>query len=753
MPRESRAVRARLQAVVYRYHVPGPLPAQAVQEIRRAHVLRNAITEVYRQTDEAVAGIYAGVPGVATAAAAKDAAAEQVKELRDQVSARKAADRTRTPDPELAAKLKEARAGLTAARGELRTAKDHARDVVRPAVQEAAAAAEAKIKALYPAATGGSLFAGDPLLPPGSEGALYWATWNMVRDQQNTAHQRVLDARAHRRPAELRFRRWDGTGTVTAQLQRALQAKTGGSAVITFTAASPEDLTEVPVAWQVAGDGCGHVSVTSRCTRDEETGLHTWEAVVVNEGDADADVTCAANLTPLLGAGAEVTASPDAPVPLFLGEDGVLSWEGTLKGGLPFRTRAVLGDAENGPWRNVALLLPAGAADMPSKGPYRDAPPVNPGALSEKEWAGLPYGVRSRAALRFRVGAGDAAELVMLPFRYHRPIPDDAEVTQVQLTVHRDGHHHSAALAVTVLLPGPEPRTGDRVAAVHTGWRAMEDGSLRVAVIAGAGGAPPDIRWRNERTGERQPGLVDHGTWQEVVIPAAARDLMAKARSLQGIRDRNLPGARQQVTAFLARLPDARPLVDPRGTLEMWKSPGRFREALRVMEDLGAGLPEVLELRDWARQDLHLEDWMTGNETRFRRWRKNLFATVAAWVTGGADAVVTDSWDAGRRKPGTEEEDTAQEAAGRSNAVLASPGELRGQVATAARRRGVDVRAPAVSLGGVHHGCPASPPGTLPAEDRAAGVAVTCTGCGRTLDQDLVMALAMMTAPDAAPPG
>jgi hypothetical protein len=139
-----------------------------------------------------------------------------------------------------------------------------------------------------------------------------------------------------------------------------------------------------------------------------------------------------------------------------------------------------------------------------------------------------------------------------------------------------------------------------------------------------------------------------------------------------------------------------------------------------------------------------LEDWATGNETRFLNWRTNLYRTVAAWVCAEAAAVVTDAWEAMRRRPADEEEDTRQEQAARANAVLAAPGDLRHAVTIAAQRRGAAVRRPVESLAGVHHGCPASPAGALPAEARAERVMVTCTACGRTVDQDVVMLHGML---------
>ena len=49
---------------------------------------------------------------------------------------------------------------------------------------------------------------------------LYWATYNDVFRNHKTAVQRIRRQRLEAKPATLRHHRFDGTGTITVQLQR-----------------------------------------------------------------------------------------------------------------------------------------------------------------------------------------------------------------------------------------------------------------------------------------------------------------------------------------------------------------------------------------------------------------------------------------------------------------------------------------------------------------------------------------------------
>ena len=630
-----------MAAVAYRYAVRGAVPAAVMDEIRRAHILREQITRLYMEADRRIAELHAAQPGVAEAQDAARQAAGEAGHLREQIQARKAAGRTRRPDPELASRLAVAREAASEARAALKAVKDAARRGLAGQEKAIRAAAYAGIRDLYAQAVSGQLYRDSPV-----PGALYWATFNMVAAQQRTALGQVIKRREEGQPAGLDIRRWDGTGTIAVNVRR--------------------------------------------------------------------------------------------------------------EAGAPPRTPAILADTERGPWRNVLRLLPARSA---------------------AEWAALPAAERKRAEVRFRVGAGDNATMEILPIVAHRPLPDDAEVTMMQVTVARvTSTRVKASVAFSVRLPEPGPAASGCLAAVHTGWRVLDDGAIRVAVITGAPAPPPGLGmikdagsararqkarsagirsgipgrpWAGSPAGEQESGLRDHGTWQEIVIPARVRDLDRHVRSLRSLRFRGIEPARAAIAAHLASYPASRELIDPDGTLDQWRSPRQFAWAMEVLETAGPAPGQaalLAELRAWHAQEQHLETWQAYERRRhITGWRRDLYRQVAAWLAGAASVIVLDSWSAVRTRPAADEEDTSRMAAGRANAALAAPGDLRHAVTAAAGLRGVAVRSAPRGVSGLHYGCPAGR-GELPADDRARHLIVTCRACGRQVDQDRNVLAGMMAA-------
>lgn len=100
-----------MPVVVYRYAVMGRPSDALLAEARRAHLLRNEITAIWRKADEKIAALYASAPDVAAAQEAAEAARAEVGELREQIRVRKQTHRTRRPDPELVSRLTLARGG------------------------------------------------------------------------------------------------------------------------------------------------------------------------------------------------------------------------------------------------------------------------------------------------------------------------------------------------------------------------------------------------------------------------------------------------------------------------------------------------------------------------------------------------------------------------------------------------------------------------------------------------------------------
>lgn len=633
----------------WRYEIKGDVPADVVAEIRRGHVVRNAITAVLRNADDQLVALYDGVPSVAAAQEIAEQAAEDLAVLRTRQKAHKAAGRTRTPDRELSGQIKDASAAAKLASQELKAARKTVREASPEKMKEIRDNTYADVRALYPRAVSGELFAGDPVLEDmGATGGLYWATFNLVANQQLQAFQRVIKLRMQGCAAQLSFRRWDGTALIAVQLQRE--------------------------AWK---HGCSK-------TRPWACG-------------EPAPVKCPSR-----------------------------------KAGDPLRTPAMLANPKS-KWGNIASLTDTGTTG------HRALPVYS---------------------LSMRIGSGSATRIVTLPVFLHRQLPD-CDIPMMQLTRWREGSQYKASVSVTVLGSPAPPAGGNRTVAVHHGWRVLPDGSLRVAVITGAV-SPPALHWQHKGRKvrvERQDGstvlrrgksravpvLRDHGHFAELVIPPEMRSTAAHAASLTGIRKREFNAALGRLAAFLADHPEHAQAADPDSTVSRWLSPGRLVRAAAALREMGGAEEITAMLEQWRQQDRHLDDWHGGEARRIMDWRADTYRKTAFWIGGNAGVVVLDAWDMRRVRPAAEDEDSAQEAAARANAMLAAPGTLRALIELAAKKRGISVLKAPAGAAAVHHGCG----GLLPAEERQKTLLVRCRSCGAEVDQDVNMLLAMTASAKA----
>lgn len=186
------------------------VPEVLLDELRRAHDLREDLVTMELEHEETKKQIWSAYPQVAVAEAALAAAEAEAVEAAAAVKAERVQVRSKRVSSLAAARLRDARAAAKAARVARREAIGHAREDAKPALAAAAGALRAAQKALYGAyCTGGDM---------------YWATFNDVLDHHRTAVKRIGAKRAQGQPATLRRHRWDGSGTVAVQLQRATGA-------------------------------------------------------------------------------------------------------------------------------------------------------------------------------------------------------------------------------------------------------------------------------------------------------------------------------------------------------------------------------------------------------------------------------------------------------------------------------------------------------------------------------------------------
>lgn len=532
--------------VVYRYGCPSwaDLPDEAMRQLRLAHDLRNELVAIDKRHAELVAGIWGLHPEVAQAKAAVDDASAHVAQLVQATLAERQAARTTRPSTQAKTQITQARQALRDAKTAARAAKQAALEQMRPLFQQASQARRAAVKWLY----------GEYVQARG----LHWATYNDVVAHHETAVRRIAEQRGQGQPADLRFHRWDGAGTLAVQLQR--------------------------------------------------------------------------------GAGQ------------------------------PQRTPDLLASGA-GPWKNVARIVPwLRPEDWPKgRGPHR------------------------HGTAHLTLGRGQA---MTLPIILHRPMPADADITDVRVTRRRVGAQHRLSVAVTMRLPAPPPKTTGVPVAVRLGWAAVKDpqtdgdGWVRVARIGCPDGLPEPPA---DIAGLLRRGYED-GRLTTVDVHASAEwaALLRRDDHIRSVRDDLLEELRPLVVQALAEDGMAERAGATAAEVTRWRSARRFAGLARRWPD---DHPLAAKLEAWRRRDLHLWAFEAHERDQVVARRRAAYRLVAAWLADAASVIAMHGLDLARlrRTPAPEVEDTHQARRGRRQAWFAAPGELRAAVETAAHRRGVEV--------------------------------------------------------------
>ena len=410
------------------------------------------------------------------------------------------------------------------------------------------------------------------------------------------------------------------------------------------------------------------------------------------------------------------------------------------------------------PERTAELLC---APESPWWGMLR-LPPV--AAMSLEEWTGLSRAEqrhRGRAAIEVRIGSEDdrstrersrdsranvdriesgrsrrrdrAPVLWEIPAQVHRPIPPGAEILSAEVLVTRVAMDRRVSVSLTVRTRAPTPVDGPALA-VNIGWRAMPDGSIRVAY------------WRGSKEPAQQVRVPEHlagvlrvhasGCEGEVRLPASWRQLDARIAKIRSGRDKDLDRIRATASAHLLSHPHlAEALALAPGDVARWRSPARMVSLGRQLTDI----KDASELREqiaaWERQDRHLWRWEANEREQLSLRRRDAYRATAALLTDCWPHAVLESPFVSyvlHRRVG-EQRDGHQTEHARANARLAAPAELADAIRKAAMRRGGSVTEidPQLSTRR-HHACDQ----ILNETDTTRSVVVECPHCGAVFDQD-----------------
>ncbi len=200
----SMSVTVHAYGVHYRWcrDIPEPLRRQLLL----AHDLREDLVTLQLDQETAIKDVWSSYPAVAAAEAALAEAEATAEAAAGKVRDERIKQRTKRVKGPAADALREARAAVKDCRQRRRDAIAAVREDAKSRLDCLAESLKHAQKALYADYVQGR--------------GLYWATFNDVRQQHQTAVKRMRQARAAGKPASMRHHRFDGSGTIAVQLQR-----------------------------------------------------------------------------------------------------------------------------------------------------------------------------------------------------------------------------------------------------------------------------------------------------------------------------------------------------------------------------------------------------------------------------------------------------------------------------------------------------------------------------------------------------
>lgn len=207
----------------------------------------------------------------------------------------------------------------------------------------------------------------------------------------------------------------------------------------------------------------------------------------------------------------------------------------------------------------------------------------------------------------------------------HRSLPEGARVmrcnVQLRMVPGDMGPREEWYATMTLRIPDTDRRNDGLAVAIDVGWRALPDGSMRVAY------------WRGE-----------DGRHDQLVLTAHQIAGLTKADSIRSIRDRNRDVMSAQIIVAIDAITD-RPewMTEARRWMPQWRASWRFDRLASRWADTGAPVPAVLS--EWVLRDRHLAAYEHGQRSGSLRQRRDYYRRFAAWLTDHYDVAVLEKFD------------------------------------------------------------------------------------------------------------
>ena len=246
-------------------------------------------------------------------------------------------------------------------------------------------------------------------------------------------------------------------------------------------------------------------------------------------------------------------------------------------------------------------------------GYLRDAVAGGTGRISRylqiDEPTGKGFGGGKWRTGRIRIGSDEKRQPLWLEFRthLHRDIPPDAQVKWAWLQAKRIGTNTKWQLQLVLAQDEWQAKPcGDGAVAIMPGWASVADG-IQAATWVGSDGAKGHI-----------------------VIPKEQLLRIHKCRDLQEIRDRNFNDIRERLTAIRDKAPEW--WQEYTEHMAKWRAPAKLAALIHKWRDdrFSGDAHLYAQAEAWRKQDKHLYDWQTQQQSKVQRWRKTFYRQTAA---------------------------------------------------------------------------------------------------------------------------
>ncbi len=303
--------------------------------------------------------------------------------------------------------------------------------------------------------------------------------------------------------------------------------------------------------------------------------------------------------------------------------------------------------------------------------------------------------------------------VVHVPIVYDRPLPSDCRVQQIVLTRRKGNRRPTGDWRYDVMfilrVPEPECRHTQRAAAIHIGWRKVEDG-IRAATV------------------------VDNNDVTYFVLPDNLVSRFVDASQWLSRADTEAESFRREILTWpLSDIPPS--LKEDLEFLGRARSVGGIGRAMRWMTRNWSKyfydyMPDYLNLLNrWMDDDLKCR-WRARNiQQNAIRHRRDL---VRVWISRLAkryDVAIVQQYDISH----LHRKDISLKSlpSGRRNIQRIAPGEIRANVVSTLRSRGVEVISYEKKVTWICHCC-----GTEIAPHDPLALRQRCTHCGEHWDID-----------------